>query len=248
MTNKEKEGENMWGSILSGVAGIGYDIYKTNSANKHAKRAQQRQMAWQEEMSNTAHQREVADLRAAGINPIYTATGGSGASTPSGSPGQAFKGDGDLVNSAVATYRARLENKAIENQAKKITSDIRNSTRDSLENAKTQAEQQELLRLQQDVQKAQLPAISSAANLSYMQNSLEGDSLRYLMQDKDYIKWYQAEKKMQKVYGTILPGFSGVSSFSNSAKNFSSLMDRKPRGYSNFNRYGEITGGRISDY
>lgn len=44
----------------------------------------QKQRDWQTEMSNTAHQREIEDLKAAGINPALTAMGGMGASTPSG--------------------------------------------------------------------------------------------------------------------------------------------------------------------
>lgn len=40
------------------------------------------------ELANTAHQREMADLKAAGINPILTGMGGSGAASPSFSSAQ----------------------------------------------------------------------------------------------------------------------------------------------------------------
>lgn len=65
---------NLGGGILNSI-GVG----NQNQANRQNASDDR---AWQQWMSNSAHQREAADYELAGLNPILTAKGG--ASTPSG--------------------------------------------------------------------------------------------------------------------------------------------------------------------
>lgn len=124
----------------------------------------QKNRDWQERMSSSAHQREVRDLIAAGLNPVLSVTGGSGAavtsgatassSAPSGAMGSVDNSAtgavaglfGSLLNSLLSLEGARVSaqsNQAIADKytaMSKYTSELQSQTQLTTANIQAMAQ------------------------------------------------------------------------------------------------------------
>jgi len=104
-------------SNLKESSGLGGFLQETwgnytgmNQQNAANVAAASKQMRFQEAMSSSAHQREVKDLRAAGLNPMMSAMGGGGASSPQGASSQAGSVSMEgLVSSAIALKQMKAD-------------------------------------------------------------------------------------------------------------------------------------------
>ena len=101
-----------WSSLIPSAIGAVGSYFGAEQTNKASAEQASKMMDFQERMSNTAHQREVKDLIAAGLNPMLSAKLG-GASSPAG-------GMAPVQNVLGAATASASQNYQLESQAKLI--------------------------------------------------------------------------------------------------------------------------------
>lgn len=156
----------MFESLIPTALSVVGSLFGGERRNDAAEKQSAAQMEFQERMSNTAHQREVADLKAAGLNPMLSVRHG-GASSPAGAQAQIQDTVTPAINSGLAAAMnvAQVKNLAVQNellqrQVTKTEAETRNVDADTMGKF-------------ENVTKINQEAVTSAAQAEHLKESVK---------------------------------------------------------------------------
>lgn len=141
----------------------------------------QKNRDWQQMMSNTAHQREVKDLIAAGLNPVLSAMNGNGAAVTSGSTASGVVGSGSKADADTSTSGA------IVNLLGSIL-----AAKASIENANVNARTQEAVADKYTAMSKIVAEINAAAGIK--QAGIHAGATRYAAEQSSSATRYASEQ------------------------------------------------------
>lgn len=158
-----------WVPLAASAVSGAMDFFGSSKSNRENRKEAQRNRDWQTEMANTAHFREVKDLTSAGLNPMLSVMGGSGAATPS-SPiptmQNTMSGASDKANAAIINSATADNIKANTAKTQADTINTQANTAKTLEDTKNVPLQGKLIQNQAYKISHEIPQILRQGNLT----------------------------------------------------------------------------------